>query len=366
MANRTEIWIRWAKRKIRSAGSWLASPPTSKQSDWLHSVLLFLEHNIVILPAGIIGSIVALLFPPVFTVLGVLFLLGLHRSKAVSGKSRLTQVLAYIILAIVAFSGLYSLSLLVQRKLADSNTALAKLVASFVPDRSNTNTPRVQEAPQKAALPSGANPAHGSAPSLSVDIEQLELSGPDTMIGHYYTKDRAAPDNKTQDILIPVDVAMFIRIINANTLPLNIQKYTVEFQRRIDGKWMSLCKVGSYPDSVFTILGNFSRAYQLNVGRVELNRLITFRTLRLGDPPVRGFAYFKFPDKSVFDDWQTSQPILFKITIRTSDDRVITVGPMNQEKNPVRPPEVDYLGSPQDLSGLMVIPRFSNWPPCDP
>ena len=34
-------------------------PPKSDIPGWLHSVLRFLEHNFVILPAGIIGGIVA-------------------------------------------------------------------------------------------------------------------------------------------------------------------------------------------------------------------------------------------------------------------------------------------------------------------
>lgn len=74
----------------------------------------------------------AIIFPPMFTVLGVCFLLGLHRSKAVAGKSRITQATSYICLAAVVFLGLYRLNIAAQNKLSDSNTSLAKLVASFV------------------------------------------------------------------------------------------------------------------------------------------------------------------------------------------------------------------------------------------
>jgi hypothetical protein len=123
---------------------------------------------------------------------------------------------------------------------------------------------------------------------LSVTIEQVESSSePDKMSSHYYTRDVAAPDNKTQYILIPIDIALVIRIMNIDANPVNVEKYSLEFKHRKDGKWISLCKAGSPPDDVFTVLGNFSRAYRLDVDRLELNHLITFRTLKLGDPAIR-------------------------------------------------------------------------------
>jgi hypothetical protein len=92
---------------------------------------MFLEHNFVILPAGIIGGIVAVIFPPLFIVLGICFLLGLHRSKAVAGRSRLAQAVAYLLLSAISFFGLYKLNNRIQTKLSESNTALARLVVSF-------------------------------------------------------------------------------------------------------------------------------------------------------------------------------------------------------------------------------------------
>jgi hypothetical protein len=119
------------RRKMRQAYKWLSLPPTSRPPQWLHLLLMFLEHNFVILPAGIIGGIVAVIFPPLFIVLGICFLLGLHRSKAVAGRSRLAQAVAYLLLSAISFFGLYKLNNRIQTKLSESNTALARLVVSF-------------------------------------------------------------------------------------------------------------------------------------------------------------------------------------------------------------------------------------------
>jgi hypothetical protein len=146
-----------AKWNLRKTYGWLKLPPKGVSPGWIHSTLQFLEHNFVILPPGIIGGIVAVIFPPLFTLLGACFLLGLHRSKVVAGKSRLAQWSSYVLLSIGCFVGLSILNGAIQKKLSDSNTALAKLVASFVPDRiTKVEVPIVPNAVPSQHIPTAA------------------------------------------------------------------------------------------------------------------------------------------------------------------------------------------------------------------
>ena len=150
------------------AWHWLMSPPRRSAPAWVHSVLSFLEHSFVILPAGIIGGIVAVIFPPLFTVLGICFVLGLHRSRAVSGRSRLLQGCVYSVLIAASYFGLLRLNAVIQKQLADNNTAFAKLVASFSGKAQATAIPSPQPLPVTTEIPppqSSPNPKEISQPS---------------------------------------------------------------------------------------------------------------------------------------------------------------------------------------------------------
>jgi hypothetical protein len=162
---------------------WLGSipPPTREPSAWIHRALRFLEHNFVILPAGIIGGIVALIFPPMFAVLGVCFLLGLHRSGAVAGQSRLKQALTYLLLAAGSFLGLSLLNTAIQNKLTANNISFAKLVASF------SGKPE----PSKKDV-------SGTAPPAFVTLKDLFASDWSYLPGYYMESDMLFVGGKTR------------------------------------------------------------------------------------------------------------------------------------------------------------------------
>jgi hypothetical protein len=119
---------------------WLLSPPRPTPN-WIQSILGVLEHNLCTLPLGLIGGIVGLIFPPLFFLCGVCILLAFHRKSPVKGLSRAVQGGAYLALALGLFLGLWKLNTEVQRKLADNNTAFARLVASVV--GSSAKSPRI-------------------------------------------------------------------------------------------------------------------------------------------------------------------------------------------------------------------------------
>lgn len=99
---------------------------------------------------GLLGSIAGVLIPELFYLCGLLFVLGLHRSKVVHGKSRIVQLLTYGIVAIIVFIGLHFLNGMVRNKLRESNTALARVIVSMMP-----NPP--ERRPSPALYPTTAN-----------------------------------------------------------------------------------------------------------------------------------------------------------------------------------------------------------------
>src|SRR5580698_10585497 len=120
------------RSKFASFEKWLLSTPSSNTPDWAHRFLLFIEHPLTILFAGIIGGVVGLIFPPLFYLCGVSVILALHRSQALKNTSRATQMIAYAFLSVVLMFGLANLNTAIQQKLADNNTSFAQRVAVLV------------------------------------------------------------------------------------------------------------------------------------------------------------------------------------------------------------------------------------------
>jgi hypothetical protein len=116
----------------RKFAQWILSAPQSSPPAWVNSVVGVLEHNLVTLPAGILGGVVGLVFPRMFYLCGFCILLAVHRVGVVKGKKRIIQFGTYITLGIIIVVATHKLTVVVQEKLNDCNTALAKLVASFV------------------------------------------------------------------------------------------------------------------------------------------------------------------------------------------------------------------------------------------
>lgn len=100
-----------------------------------------------------------LIFPPMWALVGICVLLALHRSRVLEGKSRGVQMCSYLALASILFVGLSALNQSVQRKVAEGNTAFARLVASFSPNSE------------------ARGPAQPTAtPSLIGHIDQIDLA----------------------------------------------------------------------------------------------------------------------------------------------------------------------------------------------
>jgi hypothetical protein len=99
-----------------------------------HRLLDFVEHPLLTLPVGILGGIVGiLLYAPVLAVCGLCVVLAFHRAKVVSGESVWrVQIPAYVVLCGIVVLSLYALHNVIDRKLADSNVSLSKLVAQYV------------------------------------------------------------------------------------------------------------------------------------------------------------------------------------------------------------------------------------------
>jgi hypothetical protein len=132
LQSRTQLDTVKAVSNIRRFLRWLQSPPSSDPPPWLQTILRFLEHNLVTLPLGILGGVGGVLFP-VMTYLCVgCFLLALHRTEVVKGRTRAVQLCAYVGLLVIGLICFHIFNVKVQQQLADSNTALAKLVARYV------------------------------------------------------------------------------------------------------------------------------------------------------------------------------------------------------------------------------------------
>src|ERR1700685_3285721 len=130
-ARRLRVLVRRCKRKLRSPQKWLMSPP-EQPSPWVHALLRFLEHNLFTLPAGVIAAAVLYVFPHLWPVLAIWFVLGLHRSGAIANKSRGVQICVYFLSGIVFAVGLSMLGERVQKQLNDNNISFATLVASRI------------------------------------------------------------------------------------------------------------------------------------------------------------------------------------------------------------------------------------------
>jgi hypothetical protein len=97
-------------------------------------MLSFIEQPLFIAALGIIGGIVGFVFyAPIFGLCALAVLLAFHRAEVVAGESPWKiQVPAYVLLCALVFGGLYGLHVKLDKKLAEANTSLARLVASYV------------------------------------------------------------------------------------------------------------------------------------------------------------------------------------------------------------------------------------------
>jgi hypothetical protein len=77
-----------------------------KRTRW-HRFLDFIEHPIVLSVLGIVGGLVAAIYPPVLFVSVGCLLLALHRSKAVADLSRKVQAFWYAVVFIVGALGMF-------------------------------------------------------------------------------------------------------------------------------------------------------------------------------------------------------------------------------------------------------------------
>jgi hypothetical protein len=105
----------------------------------------FFEHPLVWGPLGIIGGLVGLFFyPPVLIICGFCILLAFHRAKVVVGKSRKTQVCAYILLFTLTLAALYGIERLIKTHAPDLAHDIAKeVIKDLQPNRS----PQKQQEP---------------------------------------------------------------------------------------------------------------------------------------------------------------------------------------------------------------------------
>jgi hypothetical protein len=273
----------------QSFWKWMLSAPTEKRAGWIHSTLSFLEHNFVILPAGIIGGIVALIFPPMFAVLGVCFLLGLHRSGAISGQSRLKQTLAYLLLAAISFVGLSRLNMVIQDKSAANNISFAKLVVSFFP-----KTPTI--ATESKPLP---QPEPSRIPQASL-VKSFSVSA-----GSYLMNDVIYPSFpgwgpylvvacRNGVTLVPSDLTTMLNITNVSDRPASIESYSASILAT-DGRWHILDRISRAEGqkNMLFLVGDKTTGKQelTEMGRVQPIDEKLMKPLQGGDS-VEGVEFF--------------------------------------------------------------------------
>ena len=108
-------------------------PEQDSRTTWEHQLFGFVEQPLFIAALGILGGLVGLfLYAPVLVACGIAVLLAFHRAKPAVGLGPWTKAAVYLLACVIVMGLLYVLHLRLDRKLAESNTTLAKLVASYV------------------------------------------------------------------------------------------------------------------------------------------------------------------------------------------------------------------------------------------
>ncbi len=241
MADDESKTLRWA----RGIGYWLSTCPSGKVPGWLHRSLQFIEQPVTLMVFGVLGGILGLLFPKLGYILGACLIFALHRSRALHGLSRGAQIFWYVTFSLGLFWGVPRLNLIVQRKVAESNVAFAKLVASFGPDKAKSAATLTQ---------SGAGTPPPAPPVNQAELE-LWLVNPGmlSVIGK----------NESASILVrdPTYLASFWNLDEAGA-----SQGLPAFRRSDSGDFIKPGEFGFGPSAVFDLTGP-SAPY--TVGRIK-------------------------------------------------------------------------------------------------
>jgi hypothetical protein len=109
-----------------------AASVTENKTTW-QRFLEFIEHPLFTLSIGIVGGIVGVfLYAPLFVVCGLCVVLAFHRARVVVGKSQWVVLPSYAVLCGLVIGTFWGLYIVVNRKLAESNTSFSQLVATAV------------------------------------------------------------------------------------------------------------------------------------------------------------------------------------------------------------------------------------------
>jgi hypothetical protein len=109
------------------------SPPLApvESVSFAHRLFLFFEHPLFWGPIGIVGGLVGLFFyTPILFVCGLCILLAFLRAGVVSGLDWRKQLIAYIIVTLVAAGGLYGLQVLIKKHVPDLGKDIGETVVN--------------------------------------------------------------------------------------------------------------------------------------------------------------------------------------------------------------------------------------------
>jgi hypothetical protein len=221
-------------------------PPKSEAINTLWKKLFdFVEHPLTLGALFLVGGIVGtILFTPALIICGFCVLLGFHRAKVVEGKPLKTQIIVYLVIAIVLSLGGYLLYGLLDSGLENIQTEFAKKIAKYV-----------KEGESKG----GAASAQPIKPFI-VNVETAMVSE-----GPFFWRLNGEP-NGQGSLLCPGRVIVYLSITNQKSISSMIAGFKVAM-RKTDGRWedldwveigaRSLLYMGADTRNLFAYEGNF-------------------------------------------------------------------------------------------------------------
>jgi len=359
-----------------------AFPAISEQSHARNRPLQFL--------AGFIGSPVLALFGTLIiaalAVGGVInmplvkFLLVLALVIATSGMflslmlfaepPRKTKVwIASLSIAILA-ADLFCLDLWIERNgpnEAKSRSGLAQAIDKIF-SVSGTNakpnaTSNLEPVPNSVKSNSAPLP-NVQEPKLYFTVERIETGRrtPNTAaFSRFFAKDYIVDSTigRKALTLIPIDVVIEWSLINPSAAPITVESYEIRVQKA-DGSWTKLCPIGKEQDIYATDENTLSRSQKVDMRRSGFDRLIKFKALKSGEPPLRGFSFFTYSEKDVLED---PDVILKRRGGAAIELKVFTSNGHTTVATPTTAGKVDNsftmeMSDWENLTGAQIAPRF--------
>ncbi|MGC2694884.1 MAG: hypothetical protein WA738_03755 [Candidatus Angelobacter sp.] len=311
--------------------------PTEKRTG-PQRLLEFLEQPLFINPLAVVGGLVGMfLFTPLLAIVGVCIVLAFHRNKTVSDKSKLVQIVAYGILFIAVIVGLYAIGSLIKKNIPQLATRqeIAELFSKMSPRQ--TPTPITTQSPLPAL--------HHNKIAEPFVVE---------LLGSMFSEDRdhgcgfwVRYKGAHGDTVSPANVALYLRIANAQAVPVTITSYTIE-SKNANGQWIRLFRIPTIATLPYYGI-DLQRTMVFREDNKFLDRMLQSGPIKARQYVV-GWSIYEYPKANSSYRFVPE----YRITVEGAlGEYYVKEIKAKGDQDAIQTPELSFAGGGfQDLSGL--------------